>query len=188
MRRLGLPIALTSAVLLTACVVPPPSGPTVMALPPQGKSFDTFQREDSYCRSNAMQRSGGYETAAAAQNNAVGSAVVGTAVGAAAGALIGAAAGNAGAGAAIGGGTGLLVGSSAGTGYAARGGYAAQAQFDTVYTQCMYAYGNTVQSAPVSYPQPAAYPYPYPYGYGYGYGPSVVIGGGWWGGRHYRHW
>lgn len=184
MRRLGLPVALTSAVLLTGCVVPPPSGPSVMALPPQGKPFGTFQQEDGYCRQTAIQQSGAGETAARAQDNAVGSAVVGTVVGAAAGALLGAAAGNAGAGAAIGAGAGLLVGGSAGANNAARGGYASQAQFDTVYTQCMYAYGNSVQSPPPSYPAP--YPYPYP-AYGYGYAPGIVIGGGYYG-RPYRRW
>ena len=184
MRRLGLPIVLTSAVLLTSCAGPPPSGPTVMALPPEGKSFDMFQREDAYCRQAAMQQSGAGETTAVADNQAVGSAVIGTALGAAAGALLGAAGGNAGAGAAIGAGAGLLVGGSAGANRAARGGYQAQSQFDTVYTQCMYAYGNSVQSAPNPYPQAAAYPAPY----GYSSGPGVVIGGGWYGGPRYRRW
>jgi hypothetical protein len=181
MRRLGLPLAMTAAALLAGCVVAPPSGPTVMALPAQGKAFELFRREDVYCRQTAAYDSGAADTAAYSQNNAVGSAVVGTALGAAAGAAIGAAAGNVGAGAAIGAGTGLLVGSSAGVGQAARGGYYAQQQYDTVYTQCMYSYGNTVPSAPVaSYPAPYSYPYPYPYAYpyaGYGYGPGIVIGG-----------
>ena len=177
MRRLGLPLAVTAAALLAGCVVAPPSGPSVMALPAEGKSFDAFQKEDVYCRQTAAYDSGAADTAAYAQNNAVGSAVLGTALGAAAGAVIGAAAGNAGAGAAIGAGTGLLVGSSAGTGQAAQGGYYARQQYDTVYTQCMYSYGNTVRSAPVaSYPAPYPYPYAYPYA-GYGYGPGVVIGG-----------
>jgi hypothetical protein len=189
MRRLALPVAVTGTVLLAGCVVGPPSGPTVMALPAQGKSFESFQTEDVYCRQTAALDSGAARTTANAQNNAVGSAVVGTALGAAAGAAIGAAAGNVGAGAAIGAGTGLLVGSSAGAGQAAGGGYYAQQQYDTAYTQCMYAYGNTVQSQPTGYAGPYAYPapypnaypysypYPYPYGYGYGYAPGIVIGG-----------
>jgi hypothetical protein len=186
MRRLGLPVALTASVLLTACVVAPPSAPNVMALPSQGKPYDAFQREDYYCRQAAGQAGGWGDSAAQAQNNAIGSAVVGTAVGAAAGALLGAAGGNAGAGAALGAGAGLLIGSSAGAGNAARGGYMSQQQYDTSYTQCMYAYGNTVQSQPVSYLQPYAQPYP---AYGYGYGPSVVIGGGYFGRPYpYRRW
>ncbi len=184
MRRLGLPVALTASVLLTACAVAPPSAPNVMALPSQGKPYDVFQREDYFCRQSAGQNSGSGATAAQAQDNAVGSAAVGTVIGAAAGALLGAASGNAGAGAAIGAGAGLLVGGSAGAGNAARGAAISQQQYDTAYTQCMYAYGNSVQSAPVSYPPAYAQPYP---AYGYGYTPSVVIGGGYYG-RPYRHW
>ena len=101
MHRVGLPVVLAGAVMLSGCVVAPPSGPSVMALPGQGKSYDAFRQEDGYCRQTAAQDSGAAQTSANAQNNAVGSAVVGTALGAAAGALIGAAAGNAGAGAAI---------------------------------------------------------------------------------------
>ena len=186
MRRLDLLVALTGTGLVAGCVVAPPSGPTVMVMPGQGKSFETFQREDVYCRQTAAFNSGAGQTAANAQNNAVGSAAVGTVLGAAAGAVIGAASGNAGAGAAIGAGTGLLVGSAAGTGQAAGGGYYAQQQYDTVYTQCMYSYGNTVQSPPPSYASPYPYPAPYPYGYGYGYAPGVVIGGYY--GPRWRRW
>ena len=187
MRRLGLPVALTSVVLLSACAVAPPSGPAVMALPPQGKAFDTFQREDGYCRDVASQQSGGGQAVVAAQNNAVGSAVVGTAIGAGVGALLGAAGGNVGAGAAIGAGAGLLVGSAAGSNGAQYSARDMQMRYDTSYTQCMYAYGNSVQSAPVAYAP--AYPAPYAYPYGYAspyYGPGVVIGGYY--GRGYRHW
>ena len=189
MRRLGLPVVLTSALLVSACAVVPPNGPTVMALPSQGKPFDTFQREDGYCRSIASQQSGGGQAAVAAQNNAVGSAVVGTAIGAGVGALLGSASGNAGAGAAIGGGAGLLVGSSAGASGASMSMQEMQARYDSTYTQCMYSYGNTVQSAPTPYPAPyPAGPAYYPYGPGY-YGPSVGIGiGGGWYGRPYRRW
>lgn len=191
MHRVGLPVVLAGAVMLSGCVVAPPSGPSVMALPGQGKSYDAFRQEDGYCRQTAAQDSGAAQTSANAQNNAVGSAVVGTALGAAAGALIGAAAGNAGAGAAIGAGTGLLVGGSSGAGHAAGGGYYAQQQYDNVYTQCMYSYGNTVQSLPPnyagSYPyaNPYAYPTPYPFG-GYGYAPGIVIGGYY--GPRWRRW
>ena len=193
MHRLGLPVALTSAVLLSACVVAPPSGPSVMALPPQGKPFDRFQQEDAICRGYASQQSGGSEAAANAQNNAVGSAVLGTGVGAVLGALVGSASGNAGTGAAIGAGAGLLVGGSAGASGASHSVYGMQAQYDTAYTQCMYAHGNSVQSAPTGY---AAYPpaYPAPYAYPYSpdyYGPGAGIGGysgrGNYG-RGYRRW
>jgi hypothetical protein len=159
-----------------------------MALPPQGKSFAVFQQDDASCRGYASQMTGGASAAQAANNSAVGSAVVGTALGAAAGAAIGAAAGGAGAGAAIGAATGLVAGTAVGAGNAQIAGGNVQARYDTAYTQCMYARGNTVQAAPSGYA--AGYGYP-SYGYGPGYygpgyyGPAVVVGGGWgwgWGG------
>ena len=189
MRRLGLPVALAGAALVAGCAVAPPSGPSVMALPGQGKTLATFRQEDAYCRQAAAQDSGAAQSAAAAGDNAVGTAALSTAVGALAGAAIGSVSGQVGAGAAIGAGAGLLVGSSAGAGQAARGGYYAQQQYDTTYTQCMYSYGNSVQSAPGGYaggyPYAEPYPYPQPYPY-YGYGPGIVIGGSW--GPRWHRW
>lgn len=179
---------------LSACAVPPPSGPTLMALPPQGKDFALFQREDMACQRNAGLAIG-YVDPSQATNAAVGSAVVGTAVGAAAGALIGAAAGNPGAGAAIGAGAGLVTGSAVGANAAAGTGYEMQAQFDTVYAQCMTAYGNTIQAGPAraaSIPYYAGSYYPAPfYPYPYYYGPSVGFYGGYggyWGGYRGGYW
>jgi hypothetical protein len=168
---------------LAACTVPPPSGPTIMALPPQGKDYAQFQREDMTCQQSAGASIGYVDPSAAAANTVVGSAAVGTVVGAAAGALIGAAAGNPGAGAAIGAGTGLVTGSAIGANNAAYGtGYEMQARFDTTYAQCMTAYGNTIQAAPAtppSIPYYAAPYYPYPfYPYPYYYGPRVGFYGG----------
>lgn len=180
---------------LAACTVPPPSGPTIMALPPQGKNYAQFQREDMTCQQNAGASIGYVDPSAAATNAAVGSAAVGTVVGAAAGALIGAAAGNAGAGAAIGAGTGLVTGSAVGANAAYGTGYEMQARFDTTYAQCMTAYGNTVQAAPAtppSVPYYAAPYYPYPfYPYPYYYGPRVGFYGGYgygWGGYRGGYW
>ncbi len=174
---------------LAACAVPPPNGPTIMALPPQGKDYAQFQREDGTCQQNAAAAIGYQNPSAAATNAAVGSAAVGTAVGAAAGALIGAAAGNPGAGAAIGAGTGLVTGGAIGANNAAATGYDMQGRFDTVYAQCMTAYGNTVQAAPATPPTVPYYAapyYPYPfYPYPYYYGPRVGFYGGYgyWGYR-----
>ncbi len=147
MRRLGLPFALSSALLLTACAVPPPRGPGVMALPPQGKPLQSFQQEDAYCQSLASQQANGADSQAA-ESNAVGHAVVGTALGAGVGALLGSASGHAGAGAAIGAGAGLLMGGASGAGAAQRSANQMRSRYDRVYTQCMYSYGNSVQSAP----------------------------------------
>ena len=121
MRRATVLIGLASTLALGACAVAPPPGPSVMAMPGQGKSFEAFQQDDGYCRQAAAVSTGGASPAVAATNSAVGSAVLGTALGAATGAAIGAAAGGgpgAGVGAAVGGATGLLFGSSAGVGAA----------------------------------------------------------------------
>jgi Glycine-zipper domain len=174
---------------LSACAAPPPAGPSVMALPGQGKVFAAFQQDDMMCRQYAAQQTGGVSPGVAATNSAVGSAAVGTALGAAAGAAIGAAAGAAGTGAAVGAGAGLLTGSAFGANSAAAAYGGVQQLYDVSYTQCMTAHGNTVQPPPSAYagfPYPA-YPNPYPV-YPYGYyspmflAPSVAIGvGGGWG-------
>ncbi len=196
MRRGLLSLALASTLGLGACAVAPPSGPSVMALPPQGKPFEAFQQDDNVCRGFASQQTGGVSASQAATNSAVGSAVVGTALGAGVGAALGSVGGAAGAGAAIGGATGLLAGSAIGANNAQVAGGDIQQRYDVAYTQCMYSKGNSVQSAPsgyVGYPEPYPYPVAYPYlYYPYAYGPSVAIGfgGGWgWGGRGWRrHW
>lgn len=171
---------LVAALALSACAVAPPSGPSVMALPAQGKSFEQFQQDDATCQQYASARIGYGTPQQAANESGVGSAAVGTVVGAAAGALIGAAAGNPAAGAAIGGGSGLLVGSAAGVSNAYASGAALQQRYDMAYIQCMSAKGESVpmaQNAPASYPPryaygaypaypgyyPGYYYYPYPY-------------------------
>ncbi len=210
MRRAPVCIGLASTLALSACVMAPPPGPSVMATPGQGKDFQAFQQDDGFCRQVATQQTGGMSPAVAANNSAVGSAVVGTALGAAAGAAIGAAAGGgpgAGAGAAIGAASGLLVGSSAGVGTAQASAAGVQQRYDMVYAQCMASKGDAVQSAPAGYaagygapaygygPPPYAYPPPYyPYAYGYApayFGPELEIGvgGGWgWGGGWHGGW
>lgn len=158
-------LAVGGALVLGACAVPVPPGPTVMALPGPGKNFAEFQREDIGCRQYA-DASIGYGSPAAAANQAgVGSAVIGTGLGAAAGALIGAAGGNAGLGAAIGAGSGLLLGSAAGARNAAAAGFGVQRHYNMAYIQCMMANGNRVPALR------RARPYPYPYAYAPAYPP-----------------
>lgn len=190
-RALGF-IGLVSVVAVSACAVAPPQGPSVMALPAQGKPFEAFQQDDVTCRGYASQQTGGASAARAATDSGVGTAAIGTALGAGVGAALGSVGGAVGAGAAIGGATGLLAGSAIGAGNAQTSGYNVQARYDTAYTQCMYSRGNSVQSAPSGYAggYPGGY-YSGPYAYGPGYfGPSVVIGGGfgYGGGWHRRHW
>jgi hypothetical protein len=189
-------LGVVSVLALSACAVAPPQGPSVMALPAQGKSFEAFQQDDATCRDYASHQTGGASPAQAANNSAIGSAVLGTALGAGIGAALGSVGGAVGAGAAIGGATGLLAGSAIGAGNAQYAGGNVQAHYDIAYTQCMYSRGDTVQSAPSGYAGGYGYGYPYPY-YGYGYGPAyygyggptLFIGGGFGsGGFHHNHW
>ena len=208
------PLALASALGLTACTVEPPTGPSFAAMPGQGKTFEQFQGDDMHCRQAAAAANGGVTPGQAATQSAVGSAAVGTALGAAAGALLGAAGGNAGAGAAIGAGAGLLTGGAVGAGSAQVSAAGMQRNYDITYAQCMAASGEGV-------PNPAAAPPPGYGGYGGGYGgpggyyaPPVMYGapvyvappimsfgfgwgggwggGGWggggWGGGGWRRW
>ncbi|WPB85117.1 glycine zipper family protein [Sediminicoccus rosea] len=180
---------------LGACTIGPPQGPSVVAMPPQGKDFGQFQREDAFCQQTAMNSLGLNSEQAPAQA-AIGSAAIGTAVGAVAGGLIGAATGNAGAGAAIGAGTGLIAGSVVGAGAAQNTNLSMQGRYDVTYSQCMASYGNTVQPLQVSVPVPVYAPpvYPAPYPYGVYVGPRVGWGWGYgwgWGrpyGGYYRRW
>ena len=114
MRRITSLAALVAPIALSACVVAPPAGPTVIAMPGQGKSFEAFQQDDAACRGWASQQTGGAAAGRGGDQRAVGSAVLGTALGAAAGAAIGSVGGAVGAGAAIGAATGLLAGSAIG--------------------------------------------------------------------------
>lgn len=124
-----------------------PTGPSVMALPGSGKSFEQFQADDAVCKQWAGQQIGQSPQDTANKNTAT-SAVVGTIVGAGLGAALGAASGNAGAGAAIGAGSGLLVGTASGASAGSYYGSEAQRRYDIAYQQCMYAKGNQIQGMP----------------------------------------
>jgi len=137
MKTLTSSFAALSALLLAGCASLP-TGPSVMALPGTGKSFEQFRNDDAACRQYAQYQVGGGANQAAVDAG-VRSAAVGTVVGAVAGAAIG---GHEGAGA--GAGTGLLVGSMAGAGAAQDSAYWSQRNYDHAYIQCMYAKGNRV--------------------------------------------
>ncbi|PCE29860.1 YMGG-like glycine zipper-containing protein [Burkholderia ubonensis] len=132
------PVLAVLAGLVSACAFVP-NGPTVLALPGTGKSFDQFRADDANCRQYAFQQSGGVTAGQASTASAVGSAAVGTALGAAAGAAF-----NGGSGAAVGAGAGLLAGSVVGAGAAQGSAYDVQRRYDYAYLQCMYATGNRV--------------------------------------------
>lgn len=137
-RPLRVPVVLALAGLVGACAYMP-TGPSVMALPGTGKSFDQFRADDGNCRQYAFEQSGGVSAGQASTASAVGSAAVGTALGAAAGAAF-----NGGTGAAVGAGAGLLAGSVVGAGAAQGSAYDIQRRYDYAYLQCMYATGNRV--------------------------------------------
>ncbi len=154
-------VLLTSA-LLAGCATFP-NGPSMLALPGTGASFDQFRADDLGCQGYAQQATGHRSPQQAASESGVNSAAVGTAVGAVAGALLGAASGNAGAGAAIGAGGGLILGSAGGTDAYGAGGYGMQDRYDNAYIQCMYAKGHQVPvPAEVAVAQQASPAYPAP--------------------------
>ncbi len=153
MTKIPLIVLLTAA--LAGCTTVP-TGPSRMALPGSGRSFDQFRVDDAVCRQYALENSGATPSQVQ-EASGVKSAVVGTAVGAAAGAAIG----GTGRDAAAGAGVGLLVGALAGTAAADQSWYAMQRRYDTGYTQCMYAKGHRVAvPGGALYSQPVA-PQPY---------------------------
>ena len=157
---------LAPVLFLSACAVEP-MGPTVMVMPQPGKPFDVFQGDQATCKQYASgQVQGGAQQA---NNNQVGSAVVGTLLGAGLGAAIGG-----GRGAAIGAGAGAIGGTAYGAGPAAAANYDLQQRYDMAYSQCMYAHHNQVPAYqdPNAAPQPEQAPpgygppgYPPPPGY-----------------------
>ncbi|RFU49632.1 glycine zipper domain-containing protein [Paraburkholderia sp. DHOC27] len=145
--RLAVPLALV-AVALTGCAVMPPTGPTVVALPPNGKPLNQFQQEDYACRDYAFRSDDAGQASQSALQGGVGSTAIGTLGGAAAGALLGAAGGNAGVGAAIGAGAGMLLGGAVGTHNVQDSSDSLQARYDASYAQCMASKGNTISAPP----------------------------------------
>lgn len=123
---------------LAACVRIP-SGPSAMALPGTGKSFERFRADDFDCQQFASSRVGDKTPEQVAAEAGVSSALVGAAIGAATGAAI-----DGGHGAAVGAGAGGAMGALAGTGAAAASSYELQQRYDSAYLQCMYAKGHKV--------------------------------------------
>jgi hypothetical protein len=185
LRNVRLPLILGTVAALSGCVVPPPSRPTVTALPGPGKSFAQFQQDDATCQNYAMEHNGNQaEQAQAASNNATATVVGSTVVGAAAGALLGSASGgyrhsDAGPGAAFGALAGLAVGGSLAANQSQQAGYSLQGAYDTAYAQCMVGNGESIE--PPAQPVVGYYA-PEPYYYAPG---VVVIGSYGWGG-YYR--
>ena len=140
------PVCCLLAGLTLAGCVATPWGPTVQVMPGPRKSLADFQSDDFGCRQFATNQVAGQ--AQAANNAAVGGAVVGTAIGAGLGAAIGG-----GRGAAIGAASGAGLGTAYGADSSAYQQAGIQMQYDNAYSQCMYSRGNQV---PGYAPTPAA--------------------------------
>lgn len=147
-KGISIPLGILAGVLMLGACTVIPTGPSILVLPGTGRSMDSFRYDDNECRQFAYAQIGGTTTQQAANQAAVGSAVVGTAIGAVAGAAIGGSQG-----AAVGAGTGLVAGSAVGVSSASVSGYGTQRQYDNAYIQCMYAKGHRV-------PVPANMAYP----------------------------
>ncbi|MFL5252127.1 MAG: YMGG-like glycine zipper-containing protein [Rhodopila sp.] len=150
MRRLKLSAAVLTPLLLDACTSQPLS-PTVGVMPAPGKPFDVFQTDQAVCKDFAAQQVQG--GAQQANNRQVGTAVLGTLLGAGLGAAVGG-----GRGAAIGAGAGAVGGTAIGAGSSVGAQQSIQERYDLGYAQCMYARGNQVPGyLPPGAPPPPAY-------------------------------
>jgi len=145
------PLALLT--LLGACATQP-IGPTVQVMPAAGKPFDKFAQEEDSCKNYAQgQIAGAVDNA---NRNAVGGALLTTALGAGTGALVGG-----GYGARVGTAGGAVAGGAVATDMSANGQATIQQRYDVAYSQCMYAKGNQVpgmEPAAAQAPEPAPAP------------------------------
>src|SRR5579864_5951444 len=155
-------VATTALAALLAGCVTQPTGPTIPVMPGPNKSLEAFQADESVCEQYASQRvAGGAE---AANNTAVGEAVLGTALGAGLGAAIGG-----GRGAAIGAASGAVVGTGVGANTSGWAQMSLQQRYDISYAQCMQTKGDNVpgprRPRRPPPPPPGYYPPPPPPGY-----------------------
>lgn len=138
MKLLDPRIAGVAAVALTlAACVQQPLAPMIPVAPGPNKSFDAFAADQSFCHQYASAQIA--PAVAAANNQALGGAILSTALGAGLGAAIGG-----GRGAAIGAASGAGLGTVAGASGAGFAQLSFQQQFDILYGQCMAAHGNSV--------------------------------------------
>ena len=154
---------LMAAATLAGCVSTP-TGPTAAVMPGPGKSFEAFQSDDLACRSYALQSVGNADQSA--NERQIGTAVLGTVLGAGLGAALGG-----GSGAAVGAGIGAIGGTAVGGANAAGAQGSLQQRYNISYEQCMATKGNRLpQPAHVTYYAPSYYP-----AYSYMPGPSAVV-------------
>ena len=121
---------------LEACSVTP-TGPSIRLLPPPGKDFTLFIAEQETCKHYATSQIAG--TADTANEKAIGTALIGTALGAVLGGAIGG-----GRGAGQGAAAGAVVGSAVGLGPNLSSQRMIQNNYDNAFAQCMASKGNIV--------------------------------------------
>jgi hypothetical protein len=146
MRHIDLRIVgvLAVTVALGACVVPP-MAPTIAVVPGPNKQFSAFAADQAMCQQYAAGQTA--PQAYAATNQAVGTALLATGLGAAIGG---------GHGAGIGAASGAVFGTAVGAGGAGFAQLSLQQQYDALYAQCMSAQGNQL---PGFGPPPGTPPY-----------------------------
>lgn len=153
-------VAAAAIILVLAGCVSPPLAPTIPAAPGPGKSPEAFNSDLAACQQYAY--AGTAPAAAAANQQAVGGALLTTALGAAIGGAVGG-----GRGAGIGAASGAAFGTLANAGGAGWTQLSLQQQYDALFASCMVGHGNQVARFA---PPPGMPPYggPPP---GYGPGP-----------------
>jgi uncharacterized protein YcfJ len=130
--------ALAGTLLLGACAQTP-MGPTVAVMPGTNTSFSSFQNDQAVCRNFAEQAV--RDQAQGANLRGLGTAAVGTALGAGLGAAIGG-----GRGAGIGAAGGALGGAGLAARNTSNANTSIQAQYNNAFAACMYSLGNSVPS------------------------------------------
>ena len=141
------------ALALVGCVAQP-MGPTIAVMPAPNKPFEVFVQDQAACREFADgQIAGGAQVA---NNQALGTAAIGTALGAGLSAAVGE-----GRGAAVGAGTGAIAGTAIGSGQSERAQLSLQQRYDNAYAECMYAKGNAVPGMAALPAPPPPPPPPY---------------------------
>ena len=133
-------------IALTSCATTP-MAPTVRVMPAPNQPFQVFQADDTACRQYAANSVKGMTDQA--NNKAVGSAAIGTVLGAAVGAALGGPGPQNGGLVAAGAVTGGAIGASNGSGGSTQ--YTIQQAYNNAYSQCMYARGNQVPGASASH-------------------------------------
>jgi uncharacterized protein YcfJ len=154
-RRLAMPFGM--GVFLAACAQP--LGPTVQVMPGQGHTFETFQANQRVCSMAANAQTKPMVDRAAEMQ--LGTAVIGTALGAGLGAAVGG-----GRGAAIGAGVGAIGGTGAATDQGNAYAGPIQNTYNNTYAACMASRGDQVVQAAaptIVYQPPAVIVQPTPY-------------------------